>query len=379
MRLASVPFRSWPRLWRWAIVFATVLIVWLLTSSAVAYRLTRRHRPRFDEPAPRLAWGELESHRIKMSDREEIGAWFVDGRDEAPSVLLLHGNNGSRRNSLSRAELFASQGYAVLMISLRAHGDSTGNYHDIGFGARQDVLAAVEFLEVRRAGRSVIIAGNSMGAAAAVFAAGVLGHRVQGYILESPYQDLKTAVWNRTEVNLPPVLSHAAYAGLRVVGPLFISHLEEISPIKAVAGIPNDVPVLILAGDADRLAHPEEAQALYGEVATHGRLVLFPGAGHGDLFGAAPDLYARTVLEFCRGISKPAQLKLESRLQPVWPGESGISGTGSSRDSNEYPPQFCQGLLAREPRPLPPAKGSAPPSSDWPRLVAWSRSLIAVA
>lgn len=303
MRLASVPFRSWPRHWRWAIVLATVLVVWLLASSVVAYRLTRRHRPQFNEPAPRPAWGQLESHRIKTSDSEEIGAWFVDGRDETPSVLLLHGNNGSRRNSLSRAELFASQGYAVLMISLRAHGDSTGNYHDIGFGARQDVLAAVEFLEVRRPGRSVVIVGNSMGAAAAVFAASVLGHRVHGYILESPYQDLKTAVWNRTEVNLPPVLSHVAYAGLRVVGPLFISHLDEISPLKAVAGIPNDVPVLILAGNADRLARPKEARALYHEVATHGRLVLLPGAGHGDLFRSASVLYVRTVLEFCGAIS----------------------------------------------------------------------------
>ena len=52
-----------------------------------------------------------------------------------------------------------------------------------------------------------------MGSAAAVFAAGELGHRVHGYILESPYQDLKVAVWNRVNVALPPVLSHAAYAG----------------------------------------------------------------------------------------------------------------------------------------------------------------------
>ena len=72
----------------------------------------------------------------------------------------------------------------------------------------------------------MIVSGNSLGSAAAVFAAGELGNRVQGYILESPYQDLKVAVWNRTDVNLPPVLSHAAYAGLRVVAPVFIPHLE---------------------------------------------------------------------------------------------------------------------------------------------------------
>ena len=62
-------------------------------------------------------------------------------------MLILHGHKGKRGNSLGRAELLAKQGYAVLMITLRAHGDSSGDYDDVGFGARHDVIAAVEFLE----------------------------------------------------------------------------------------------------------------------------------------------------------------------------------------------------------------------------------------
>ena len=115
----------------WAILSAA----WLLASSAVAYRLTHRLEARFDEPAPSPAWGQLESHRIATRDGEEIGAWFVDGRDDAPSVLVLHGHKGKRGHSLGRAEILATQGYAVLMVTLRSHGDSTGHYDDIGFGA----------------------------------------------------------------------------------------------------------------------------------------------------------------------------------------------------------------------------------------------------
>ena len=81
----------------------------------------------------------------------------------------------------------------------RAHGDSTGEFDDAGYGARRDVCAAVEFLERRRPGRPVIVDGNSLGSAAAIFAAGELGHRVAAYILECPYQDLKIAVWNRID------------------------------------------------------------------------------------------------------------------------------------------------------------------------------------
>ena len=304
--------RSRLRLWlrRRLITLGFVLLVWLLVSLMVADRLTHRPRPRFEEPVPRLAWGQLEDHLIKTDDGEKLGAWFLDGRNDAPSVLILHGNKGSRFNSLGRAEIFTSAGCAVLLISLRAHGDSSGDYHDVGYSARKDVWAAVDFLEARRPGRPIVIMGTSMGAAAAIFASRALGHRVRGYILESPYQDLKTAAWNRTDVYLPPVLSHAAYLGLRTVGPLFLPNLDEISPLKAISGIPSDVPILILAGDADRLARPAEAQALYQRVTTHGRLVLFPGAGHHDLPGSAPDLFKRILMEFCGKVN-------EKRLGPL--------------------------------------------------------------
>ena len=303
--------RSRLRLWlqRGVIAVGFVLLIWLLISLTIAYQLTHRLRPRFEEPVPRIVCGPLEEHRIKTSDGEELGAWFLDGRDDLPSVLVLHGNKGSRRNSLGRAEIFTSAGCAVLMISLRAHGDSSGDYHDVGFSAQQDVLAAVNYLEVRRPGRPVVVMGTSMGAAAAIFASGALSHRVQGYILESPYQDLKTAAWNRTDTYLPPVLSHVAYLSLRAVGPFFLPNLDEISPLKAISGIPSDVPVLILAGDADRLARPAGAQALYRQVATHGRLVLFPGAEHHNLPGSAPRLFERSLLEFCREVK-------EKRLGP---------------------------------------------------------------
>jgi uncharacterized protein len=247
---------------------------------------------------PKIGDWTLESHRLTTSDGEELGAWFVAGKDDGPSVLLLHGHRGKRWNSLRRGKLLWSHGCSALMITHRAHGDSTGDVDDAGYSARRDVCAAVEFLERRRPGRPVILIGNSLGSAAAVFAAGELGHRVTAYILECPYQDLKIAVWNRVDNWLPPGLSHVAYGGLRLVSPIFIPHIDEICPAKAIGAIPADVPVLILAGTADRMARPEEARALYDQVASHGRLVMVPGADHGDLLGSAPELYSQTVLDF---------------------------------------------------------------------------------
>ena len=158
------------RVRRWLIAMSVGLIFWLLISLTVAYALTRRHGPRSDEAVPNLGDWKLETHRLKTSDGEELGASFAEGRAEGPSVLVLHGHGGRRSHSLRRAKLLATQGCAALMISLRAHGDSTGEFDDAGYRARRDVCAAVEFLERRRPGRPIIIDGNSMGAAAAIFA-----------------------------------------------------------------------------------------------------------------------------------------------------------------------------------------------------------------
>ncbi len=82
-------FRKW--LWRGAIALAILVSAWLTASATVAYRLTHRHRPRYEEPIPPVSWGQLEDHRIRTSDGEELGAWFSRGGDDSPSVLLLHG------------------------------------------------------------------------------------------------------------------------------------------------------------------------------------------------------------------------------------------------------------------------------------------------
>ena len=63
-----------------------------------------------------------------------------------------------------------------------------------------------------------------------------------------------------------------------------------------------------MAGETDRHARPEEARALHGRVASHGRLVFIPGADHGDLLHAAKALYTRTILEFCREVSSSGRV-----------------------------------------------------------------------
>jgi alpha-beta hydrolase superfamily lysophospholipase len=290
---------------RWLGICALLIpILWLFVSLVVVYVLTRRPHARFDEPAPTVAWGTLEEHQLHTSDGETLGAWLCHGPANGPSVVVLHGNRGCRGDGLTAAEFYAGEGCAVLLVSLRAHGDSTGEINDFGFSSRRDVVAAVEFLQKERPGLPIIVNGTSMGAAAAIFAAPELGERAAGYILESPYRDLQCAVRNRTAMYLPPVVDRIAYEGLVLVGPLILPEVDRIAPIDYIGTIPRSVPVLLLSGTRDERAYPSEAQELCDRIPGHGQLILFEGAGHGRLIQADQRRYREGVAPLLREVSE---------------------------------------------------------------------------
>jgi uncharacterized protein len=289
--------RQWRRgrlLRRAGKVIVCVIVLWFCASLYCAYHLTRRARAPFAEPPPKVAWGLIEPLHLSTCDGQSIGGWFVAGPQKGPSVLLLHGNGDSRTKSLALGRFFALEGCSVLMLSLRAHGDSTGDLNDIGYSARHDVVAAVDYLERRRS-RPILIQGMSLGAAAAIFAGQSLGTRVHGYVLEEVYRDLRTAVSNRVEKYLPIPLDRIAYAGLALAGPLVLPDLDDISPVNAIGTIPTSTPVVLMAGRRDRDARPAEAEALYQRVKSHANLVWFERAAHESLYVQDPALYKEAV------------------------------------------------------------------------------------
>ena len=290
--------RKWLK--RVAIFVIVAIGLWLLASFAGVYWLTRRPHPVFAEPLPDVSWGQAQSFRLTTRDGEDLGAWFFPGDADQPLVLLLHGNRGCRRDCLPQAKIVAAAGCAALLVSLRAHGDSTGEVNDVGYSARHDVIAAVNWLREKQPGRPVIVWGQSLGGAAAVFAVAELGDKVAGYILECPYQDLRTAVRNRMEYYLPPIIAAVGYAGAATVGPLVLPDLDRISPLEAAPSIRESACVLILAGGADRRARAREARAIFERVRSPARLVILPQGDHAKLIAADPAAYEEAVLRLIR-------------------------------------------------------------------------------
>ena len=287
---------------RAALALATLLVLWLGASFAAALTLTGRASGPRPEPLPSELGPTAEELRLPTRDGEQLGAWYVPAaRAGAASVLLLHGNGGSRRHRLGPARAFLAEGCAVLLVTLRAHGDSTGERNDFGWSSRLDVVAAVEELERRRPDSRLVVCGSSLGAAAAAFAASELGERVHGWILESVYCDLPTAARRRVERYLPPGLDWLAYQGLRVAGTLVLPGWSRLSPAEAVTAIPPGVPVLLLTGARDLLSLPADVAGVLARCGGKAELVVLEEAGHGRLWRRSPEEYRSAVIGLLRG------------------------------------------------------------------------------
>lgn len=272
-----------------------ILACWLLGSYAVAYRLTRRASPLSPEQIPAALSGQVEAIRLTTLDHQNIGAWFLRGDPQKPVVILLHGNGGRRSVCLPEGQLLCNKGISVLLVTLRAHGDSSGDTNDFGYSARNDVFAAVDWLGERRPNQPIVVWGKSLGSAAALFAGPLLEKHVAGYILECPYQDIDTATHNRLKAYLPHVIAEVAFFGLKIVRPLVLPVDNTRSPFEAASRIPTSAPILLLAGSADTRARPSEARQIYNRVASHARLVVIPDGKHLQLRQAAPEQYDEAI------------------------------------------------------------------------------------
>jgi uncharacterized protein len=235
-----------------------LLLAWVGSGVLAAHLLTSRARPRFDEPPP-LSAVPFEPLRLRTRDGLELGAWKALTETPRASVVLVHGNGASRSSLVAQAEWFHARGCHVLPLSVRAHGDSDGEVNDIGWSARHDVIAAVDHFEPL--GAPIVVFGNSLGAAAAVFAGSELGARVQ-----------------RLERYLFTPLDTVAYGAMMVGARVMLPDLDSIRPSEHAAHLAPKTATLVFAGAADDRAPPEDALRIAR--ASRGRAIVLPGLDH---------------------------------------------------------------------------------------------------
>jgi len=219
----------------------------------------------------------FETAVVRSADWTALEAWWIPGRGRTRGrALLFHGYGASKDQLLEVAAWFESQGMEVGLVDFRGAGGSDGDRTTLGWAEARDVEAMVDAARARGP-EPVIVYGFSMGAAAVAGAMGRLGVRPDGAIMEASYPTLRGTVRRRFELmGLPAspvsealVFWGGVYAGFNGFA------LRPVDHVRATS-----VPVLLLHGEQDRRAPPEDGQALAAAAGAGTELVVLPRTGH---------------------------------------------------------------------------------------------------
>ncbi len=227
-----------------------------------------------------------EEVTLTTEDGLKLGAWLVPagGEVNGGTVLVFNGNAGNRSHRIPLAQWLAERGYRVLLVDYRGFGGNPGRPTEDGLMA--DARAAVAYLETRVDVDSdrLVYFGESLGAAVAI---GLAEHRPPAaLVLRSPFASLAE-------------IGAVHYPFLPVSALLWDRYLN----VERIRGI--DVPLLVLAGSADRIVPAEQSQRVY-DAASHPKVfVTIEGAGHNDFALVAGSQLVSEVVAFLNGVMPP--------------------------------------------------------------------------
>ena len=240
--------------------------------------------------------------------------WTVDPRE---AILLLHGWSGSVTPDLLDVDPFLRRTAAVLGLDFRGHGGSDDAPTTFGLLEVEDVAGALAWLGERGI-RRVSIVGSSMGGITAIASVAVLGDgrlasadrdldapaatveaprpRICAVVADSVTPELAGVVGSRLRLPFGRRIANRAFARMaRAVG----GDPRETQPIDVV-GLVEDVPLLLIHGDADRTLPLRDAMRLAAAAPEATVHLVVEGADHGRGHAVDPVRYEAAVTSHIR-------------------------------------------------------------------------------
>jgi alpha-beta hydrolase superfamily lysophospholipase len=239
---------------------------------------------RWDGDAPPELEGDLGAPHasiVPAADREEGFATLADGtpvhwvlaRRPGATITLLysHGNGPHLGRFWDRVERLWELGFHVLIYDYPGYGRSGGvaseqGMYDAIFAVWHQTIPSLPGIDRGR----VALYGHSLGAGPALHLAAVLARSAQrplSVIAESTWCSVEAQIQDGAWLDLPGEL---------------LSDLE-IDNCARIAELGRTLPVLLLHGSLDRVAHPRQARMLERAAGGPVELHVIDGAGHTDL------------------------------------------------------------------------------------------------
>lgn len=250
------------------------------------------------EAAKRLREKEHQTVQLTASDGLLLtGHWF-SSEEAKRTIVAMHGWRSSWYEDFGLiADFWLSQGCNVLFAEQRGQGSSGGAYMGFGLLERHDCAAWASWA-AGRCELPVYLSGISMGASTVLMASALdLPDQVHGIMADCGFTS-PHGIWEHVvKDNL-----RLSYSGPRkkAIDALCRQKLSGESAHYSCEDAlrESSIPVLFIHGSADRFVPVEMTYQNYQACSGEKRLLIIPGAGHGESYFTEPKRYEEAVLEF---------------------------------------------------------------------------------
>jgi uncharacterized protein len=281
---------------------------WMPTAIAYAPNFGRTadslHRA---SPEQLKGWGISQQFQVAVGPPSaQLSVWVVEPRRQPAlgTVLALHGIRDSKASMRGIGRLLAEGGYRSILIDLRGHGSSGGDWLTYGVMDARDLSQVLDAIDRQNLlAEPVSVFGCSYGAATAIQLAG-RDPRIRSVVAVAPFATLHIAVHSYARLLCLGLILPKQMIDRAVEEAGRIGHFNplEASPLRAIQQ--TSARVLLIHGAADWKIPPRSSQELHAIAPYHSRLLLVENAGHDSVMAA---VQSRLMLDILAWISNPSE------------------------------------------------------------------------
>jgi len=245
--------------------------------------------------------GRREDFVVRAPDGAVLRGWKVHAENPNGSwVLLFHGVSDNRVGVIGQSEFLLQNGYNVVMMDTRCHGESGGEIATYGWLERKDASAVIDALEASEKPQHLFVLGESMGAGIALQTAGA-DPRIEAVVAEASFANLQEAAYDYAGLRQYPwlgktLLAPGAWLMVYRGGKLAGFPASEVSPVKSVAA--RTFPVLIICDEEDHALPCRHSEMIFHSAPGPKEFWRVPRAYHTAALGYEPEEFRKRVLDF---------------------------------------------------------------------------------
>lgn len=244
---------------------------------------------------------KLEELIVQSKDGYKLKGYYLNcNLPSKKIIILLHGYLVGHYRSCQYIKFFIKEGFNILLVDQRGHGNSEGTYATYGRYECEDLDLWVSCIRQKVGEKCFIgVHGHSMGAATGLMYSVLGKNKIDFIISESAYANAIEVIkrkLNKYKIPFFPFYNLTNHKIKKVCG----FSLGEISPMDMVKE--SKVPIMFIHGDQDELIPCYMSMEMYEIKKGIKSLCIIPRAKHNTCYATNQEKYENEVKNFLKMI-----------------------------------------------------------------------------